>query len=651
MLNPGSLIYAFIHSLGGVNYFGAWYLWFLIGGTLLAAAWRARQEWRIRGEVISLTKRLRVVGQDVPRQEVEQWFADHRKSALKAAWDQYRQALTHEGGHDSKPDPTHFFSDHAIVFDMANHRATEVMPGLLTMAGILGTFLGLVAGLHGLNPNAPNGLGSGIGQLIGGLSLKFTSSVYGIVGALLWTVGDRLIWSPRFYKAVWALQDELDVQFGVPTPEFLLQEIRTIQVDQKDSLAKLVSDVFIPKLVGGFKEGMREIMIPEFRELAEQQHLTTMSLKSNGLEMTRIAESTSQTQMAGLERIAHGLISEMGDQTVELAQTLHVALQETVSTQEELTSTFRHLLNESEPLVAALRDTAVIQRQAFTEGQAIHTALVDSAGFWDQFHLAMRDTMLGAESKLRQFFEETEQRASSMTHQFESVGHSLFAKLESVLSAISDLSQMVADEGKMMGTHVAAFEATQSQYLAQVEETVRTLPGLVNALTASATDAQHHAAESFTTWQENISRDLARLSETLLGQVGVQLDQFHTLQGQMNAQIESTTVRFEEMSERLVTSASTLHGAAEDALERLEQNLSTGLNLTFERFDNELTSAVEHLAEGIRQLEGAVGTIGVPAHNLGESSKLLQREAERFVGSLQQVSRFVERNPIGVERE
>ncbi len=651
MFNPGSLIYALVRGLGGITYFGAWYLWLLIGGTLLAAAWRAGQEWRVRADVISLTKRLRKLGQDVPRQEVEQWFVHHRKSALRPAWDQYRQALRYEDGNDSKPDPTHFFSDHAIVFDMANHRATEVMPGLLTMAGILGTFLGLVAGLHGLNPNAPNGLGSGIGQLIGGLSLKFTSSVYGILGALFWTVADRLIWSPRFYQAVWALQDELDVKFGVPTAEFLLQEIRTIQGDQKESLATLVTDVIIPQLVGGISESIRATIVPGLHELAEQQHLTTESLKSNGQEMARVAESTSQTQMAELDRIAQNLINEMSGQTVELARTLHGALQETVTTQEELTGTFRQLLEESEPMFTALRETAAIQRQAFAEGQAIHQALVDSAGFWDQFHAAMRETIQGAESRLREFFEEAERRSGSMAAQFESVGQTLVTQLESVLSATSDLGQIFAEERKMMGTHFAAFEATQSEYLTQVQETVRTLPGLVDALAASATDVQHHATESFTTWQENISRDLSRLSETLLGQVGVELDQFNTIQGQMSVQFESATDRFEEMSERLIHSAATLRGAAEDALERLEQNLSSGLTLTFQKFDEELGSAVGHLAEGVHQLEGAVGAIGSPAHHLGESSELLQREAERFVRSLQQVSRFVSRNPIGLESE
>lgn len=198
MINPGSAIYSLIHAAGGINKFGGLYIWGLIVATVAVGVWRFFQENRVRKEVQSFTKSLQSTPDDA-RFNAGRWFSDHPRAKLRVLWAQYQQALQHEEADGHIPDPTRFFSEEAILFGLADRRITEVVPGLLTMAGILGTFLGLVAGLHGLNPGAPNGLSAGIEQLIGGLSLKFTSSVYGIFFALLWLILDRLWWSRGLY--------------------------------------------------------------------------------------------------------------------------------------------------------------------------------------------------------------------------------------------------------------------------------------------------------------------------------------------------------------------------------------------------------------------------------------------------------------------
>lgn len=643
MLNPGSLIYAFIHSVGGINHFGAGYLWFLIAGTISVAIWRIRCERRVRWHVASLTSAVEH-SDDPPRAAVSGWFADHPKSPLKLAWDQYLQALQHEDGADNKPDPLRFFSDQAIVFGMANHRATEVMPGLLTMAGILGTFLGLVAGLHGLNPSAPNGLGAGIGQLVGGLSLKFTSSVYGILGALIWTVVDRLFWSPRFYQAVWELQDQLDAKLGVPTEELLLQQIRTIQVDQKESLATLVSDVLIPQLVGGISSTIRETLVPELRVLGEQQQATTEGIQSFSRDMGRIAENTSQTQMDGLEHIAQNLVGQMGQQTVELARALHDALQETIQTQESLTGSVHQLLEQSGPMFATLQATASLQQAAFVESQAIHATLMQSADFWNQFHVAMRETIQDAEQRMRALFTAAESRVVEMAQQFEASGEGLFSQLEGLVRSTSEYAGTLLEERRLLEAQFASLQDGQSQYMADMRDAVEVLPGLVKAFATSATDIERHASESFATWQENISRDLTSLSEMLFRQVDSQLAQFNGIQERMGSQFASATDRFEAVANQLAEAAGDVRRASEDALERLQQDLSAGLKVTFTQFDDELSQAVGHLAEGVHQVESAVKTLGNPTHALGQSTELLQREAESFIRALRLVSRQVERD-------
>ncbi len=63
----------------------------------------------------------------------------------------------------------------------------EAMPGILTGAGILFTFLGLVVGLSGLDPTNADRLTSDVQRLLGGMSLAFLTSIAGIATALWWT--------------------------------------------------------------------------------------------------------------------------------------------------------------------------------------------------------------------------------------------------------------------------------------------------------------------------------------------------------------------------------------------------------------------------------------------------------------------------------
>lgn len=87
----------------------------------------------------------------------------------------------------------------------------ETMPGLLTGAGILFTFLGLIVGLYGLNPTDANQLTSGVQRLLGGMSVAFLTSVAGIASALGWSWAQRRVvfdFEDAFYRLGEALQNK-----------------------------------------------------------------------------------------------------------------------------------------------------------------------------------------------------------------------------------------------------------------------------------------------------------------------------------------------------------------------------------------------------------------------------------------------------------
>lgn len=426
----------------------------------------------------------------------------------------------------------------------------------------------------------------------------------------------------------------------------MLQQIRTFQSHQQDSLSTLVTNVLVPQLVGGISETIRATLVPELQSLGAQQESTAASLHAFGGEMARVAENTAQSQMEGLEKVAQNLMNQMGEQTVELARSLHDALQDTVHTQEQLANNTRQLLEESAPVLALLKETAVVQQEAFRQSKEIHADLLQSAEYWDHFYRTMLNTLETSEHRVTEFFLAIESRTVSLMDQHQLMEEHFFKELSMVSETIRHLVGQLSEERHALESQYSQLKENHISHLTQMAETVDMLPNLVRNLSQAASDVEQHATHAFVTWQENITRDLTHLSETLLGAVDQQMSQLGSIQQSLATQFTNATNRFESVAEGLKSAAYHLQKNAEDALDRLQQNLSAGLNKTFENFDDELSRAIGHLAEGVHELEGAVKMVGSPVHALGASGEILQQQAEQMSRVLQLISRNLRGVPL-----
>jgi len=94
---------------------------------------------------------------------------------LEKAWDKFKSKLDKESMLRALIPPREFFSrDKLIKFsNIKNHDRIKALPGLLTAWGLLGTFIAILLGLKGIDPNNI----ATINQLVHGLSAKFLSSI------------------------------------------------------------------------------------------------------------------------------------------------------------------------------------------------------------------------------------------------------------------------------------------------------------------------------------------------------------------------------------------------------------------------------------------------------------------------------------------
>ena len=84
-------------------------------------------------------------------------------------------------------DAEYFFNDENLINNQIDIRYYNTIPSILTGLGILGTFLGLMMGLSQLDLGSsdPDKLREGITGLLGGATIAFSTSVWGIFSSII----------------------------------------------------------------------------------------------------------------------------------------------------------------------------------------------------------------------------------------------------------------------------------------------------------------------------------------------------------------------------------------------------------------------------------------------------------------------------------
>ena len=157
----------------GIIFFGtAVFLWVLCQWALVW--WRTRQILKhLNGvtpeNVAEQRERLRQHG-DAHWQEFDSTLVEDYDFASERVW--LRRTV----------DASQIFNERSLARRLIHSRLISATSGLLTALGVLGAFIGLQQGISGLkfvNPQ-PGQLESGIQTLVDGLTIKFSSSIWGI---------------------------------------------------------------------------------------------------------------------------------------------------------------------------------------------------------------------------------------------------------------------------------------------------------------------------------------------------------------------------------------------------------------------------------------------------------------------------------------
>ena len=208
-----------------------------------------------------------------------------------------------------------YVNDDTAIYSVGHSQLAEVVPSLLTSLGILGTFIGLMRGLGGLDVSDAAKTMESIPQMIGGMTFAFMTSIAGIACSLIFNMLNRMACG----SATRAIDEFNDAFTDLVMQKPLEDNVQMIcqQEDRAALLRRLSADV--------------STRVSEGILSSVEKSLTPVAVSMNNFIMGQ-----TQTQMDGLNNIVNQFIGQMnlslGNQFAQLGQTLaHVNQAQTIS--------------------------------------------------------------------------------------------------------------------------------------------------------------------------------------------------------------------------------------------------------------------------------------------------------------------------------
>lgn len=233
----------------------------------------------------------------------------------------------------------------------------SLMPGIFTGLGILGTFLGLVGGLEGLDFSNSSALEGGMKVLISGMSLAFVTSVVGITLSIFWSIIDRSFIS-GYKRSIEIFNNIFEKDLEEPRIYDLLNEIKELEEEQKNSINTLASDISLEvqnimeaqvlpyvsdTLVKVLDEGIVSKLDRSFDRIIGEAMYASESSK---VLLEKFVDAASENQIDGLNRVVKKFIDSMNSALEGRFEALASSIDEMISWQNSMTENVEGLLKD-----------------------------------------------------------------------------------------------------------------------------------------------------------------------------------------------------------------------------------------------------------------------------------------------------------------
>lgn len=503
-------------------------------------------------------------------------------SAIAHHWDEFQETL-HDQFTDidgeraiarsrSTAPASYFFSPQSVVDTPLQTEYFRHLPGILTGLGIIGTFLGLMLGLHSFEPGDPEKVQQSVSGLIQDVLYAFIGSLAAIVCAMFVTHLEKK-WLRICYERLEKLTEAIDHLFDAGVGEEYLAEL--VRTNQESSVqTRMLKD----SLVTDLREMLQNLVETQVRESLKLAETLSGSYKESGTQMAnQISESIEASFRAPLDKIAQSVTAASGDQSKMVGNMLQDVL---VAFMGKLEGTFGQQFQG----MSAMLEQSVGAMQQMQSGFA---ALVDD----------LRSASTASSETISQQLAKTLQDM----HSSQDVMH---ASMNQMVQTLQAAVESMGSQGVEAGSKIAAqLEQMYADGEARQQKMADQMEAFVHQLQDSVGQGQ----------SETVSRIAATVSQleqqmqTMVDGIGQSLSRAQE-EGMRNvsAASEGLTARIESMFATLDKGRIEMDQQAQSALQRFQEESTSVLN-ELGKHVHSLVELVERERHAMRQTVDALG--------------------------------------------
>ncbi len=567
-------------------------------------------------------------------EENDNYLFVNEKSILFSAFVNYKKEMKHieiESNGVGKCDIDSYIN-RELVDSYVYKSLLNIVPGVMTGLGILGTFIGLSFGLNRFNTGSAEEISDSIPPLMNGIKVAFHTSIYGMIFSLMYNWVYKTVLNDT-YKA---LDEFIEKYYSYVCPDSFNENVSAIQ--------SLIKE--IPEAVGKSVETSISSSL-------------TPALESMTALMKDFSESVTNNQLDGLKVIIDSFVNNMnqalGNQFIELGKVIEETsrlqkdnnefIKEIANKIEQVTQNVIEIDDKSQNIVESLSSyISEIQnlQDSITEGYVNISAQIEEQKVYNE-------NMNGYIEKLVSY----EDKMGDVTNQYiEKINKQLEDTVNTNNNSIELLSKTIEVKNKLMVEESNAYIASLDKRFEMIQEMSRNIT--------------EEAQTSLEMISQSAEEQNDRLVDAYQKQIDAIEDTSRAILEETKTGLETISQSAEEQNNRLadtcqkqiatiidISSSTTrdMENAAKElskVSEELDKKLDNKLTYTFGKIDQSLADIAGHLSgtivqinDTLDQVNDAMNRLPMVANAANESFRGSLNEMQDNVGSMKEAAEAI----------
>lgn len=288
----------------------------------------------------------------------------NKNNYLYDLWDKYIVYAMNNSIQGRYPDISNYFNKFNIIDLPGKRKIAEIIPGILTALGILGTFLGLQEGISYINTDSPEKVKESIRFLTSGMSMAFITSIVGIICSTIWSRLDKMIYE-RSIRVLNKFYSTFREKYRVYNSEYFFNEILELEKSSTDAIKHMATDLSL-ELSKVLSKSINETIIPNID--ASINNIVNRDLKPTFETMSDMVDNftskVSENQMDGINNMTTAFLEKLNS-------AINIEFDNLANAIDEITKWNIETKNSLEELLEEIKETVLNQQEIKVSSEEI----------------------------------------------------------------------------------------------------------------------------------------------------------------------------------------------------------------------------------------------------------------------------------------